>query len=218
MSTTPHRTSRRQQKYEDTIEEILVIARKMMQTDGVGALSFNAIARQLGMRPPSLYTYFDSKNAIYDELFRRGFEEFDRCMSSRPEIGGAFAANMRSAMESYMRFAQENQDLYQIMFQRPIPDFVPSERSMAVSWAALQKGENQFRDAIEQGALKTDLPPGEVQDLFIATMHGMTELHLANNPDLPVGEGRFGRLIPQAVQMFMDAWIVSTNEVDKEIT
>lgn len=215
MTNPPASLNRRARLRAETVERILAIARTMMQADGVGALSFNAIARRLGMRPPSLYTYFDSKNAIYDELFRRGFEEFARRIDTL-SAEGTVAGKIHSAITNYMRFAQENPDLYQLMFQRPVPDFVPSERSMAVSLGALARGEAQLQAAIAQGELHTDLPPAIAQDLLIAMMHGLTELHLANNPALPVGEGRFGALIPHAVQLFLDAWTAGPTDTPKE--
>lgn len=198
--------SRRQQVRLQTIEEILGIAREEMQQNGVAALSLGAIARRLGMRTPSLYTYFDSKSAIYDELFRRGFLEFGRWMDERPYQNAPLHQNLQSAIETYMRFAQENPDLYQLMFQRPVPGFIPSEESMAVSLARLDKARSQFVPIFESGELSTDLPFEEARDLFIAIQYGLTALHLANNPELPVGEGRFGKLVPQAVQMILDAW------------
>jgi AcrR family transcriptional regulator len=205
-SNLPTSKQRRRRYREEMTEDILAIAREKMQADGVAALSFNAIARQLGMRPPSLYTYFDSKNAIYDELFRRGFMEFGRWMDERPFQDGTLRENMQSAMETYMRFAQENPDLYQLMFQRPVPDFVPSEESMAVSFGRLKEARAQFTHILQSEELTFDLNFEEALDLIIAIQHGLTELHLANNPELPVGEGRFGKLLPQAVQMILDAW------------
>jgi hypothetical protein len=77
---------------------------------------------------------------------------------------------------------------------------------MAVSLSLLAKAQAQLTHIIESGEIQTGLPPAEALDLFIAFQHGLTELHLANNPDLPVGYGRFGKLIPQAVQLFLDAW------------
>ena len=153
--------------------------------NGVAALSFNAIARQLGMKPPSLYTYFPSKDAIYDELFRRGFIEFGNRMRSRPNINGPFANSLRSAFETYLTFAQENPDLYQIMFQRPVPGFEPSDASMAVSQSRLAEGRRQLQALIELGAVAPSCGLDEASDLVIGLMHGLTELHLANNPDLP---------------------------------
>jgi AcrR family transcriptional regulator len=177
-----------------------------MQANGVAALSLGVIAKRLGMRTPSLYTYFDSKNDIYDELFRRGFMEFGRYMDERPHQDGTLRENLESSMNTYMGFAQENPDLYQLMFQRPVPGFVPSEESMAVSLARLDMSRSQFTHIWESNEITADMTFEEARDLFIAFQHGLTELHLANNPELPVGQGRFGKLISQAVQMVLDAW------------
>ena len=40
---------------------------------GVGGLSLGEVARRMGLRTPSLYVYFDSKNAVYDAVFARGW-------------------------------------------------------------------------------------------------------------------------------------------------
>ncbi len=197
---------RRRRYRGEIIEDTLSIAREMMRREGVAALSFNAIARRLGMQPPSLYNYFESKNAIYDELFRRGFLEFGRKLDERLCQDGPLRENLQSAIETYMRFAQENPDLYQLMFQRPVPDFVPSEASMAVSLGLLDTMRIQLVHILQSEELVVNLPVEEARDLFIALQHGLTELHLANNPELPVGEGRFGKLIPVAVQLILDAW------------
>ena len=198
--------TRRQQVRLETIEKILTISREEMLKNGVAALSLGVVAKRLGMRTPSLYTYFDSKNAIYDELFRRGFLEFGRWMAERPFQDGILRDNLQSAMATYMRFAQENPDLYQLMFQRPVPGFIPSDASMAVSLAQLDEARNQFSNILTSEELTTSLPFEEARDLFIAMQHGLTELHLANDPELAVGNGRFGKLIPHAVQMILDAW------------
>ena len=47
---------------------------------GVGALSLST-SREMGIRPPSLYQYFPSRLAVYDELFRRGDEELNTFMT-----------------------------------------------------------------------------------------------------------------------------------------
>lgn len=202
----PSVQQRRRRYRNEVLEDILTIARTMMRQDGVAALSFNEIARRLGMQPPSLYHYFASKNAIYDELFRRGFAEFARRMAERPGQDASLGDNMQSAMETYMRFAQENPDLYQLMFQRPVPDFVPSPGSMAVSLDALGAAQNQFLAALQREQIALAMRVEEALDLVIAFEHGLTELHLANNPELPAGAGRFGKLIPHAVQLILAAW------------
>lgn len=197
---------RRQRNRQEMIDNILAIAREMMQADGVAALNFNAIARRLGMTPPALYTYFDSKHAIYDALFRIGFQQFNERMSQGILPDDSPYEQVRKAIEGHMAFAQENPDLYQLMIQRPVPGFVPSEESMAVSYAALQGSSDWLQTVLEQAEITPGIPLEEARDLLFAMMQGLTNLHLANNPDLPVGQGRFGQLTAQAAKLFFDAW------------
>src|ERR1035438_2079499 len=69
------RPDRRARRHQETIAEILDIATEIMTEEGVNGLSLAEIARRLGVQPPSLYKYFPSLMAVYDELFRRGQAE-----------------------------------------------------------------------------------------------------------------------------------------------
>ena len=63
---------RRARRRQATIAEILDIAEEVMAEEGVNGLSLSEVARRLGVKPPSIYKYFDSLRAIYDALFERG--------------------------------------------------------------------------------------------------------------------------------------------------
>src|SRR5580693_2883791 len=39
---------------------------------GIAGVSLHGLARQVGIRQPSLYEYFDSKHALYDAMFADG--------------------------------------------------------------------------------------------------------------------------------------------------
>ena len=197
---------RRRLTREEIIEDIMQIARDMIQADGAAALSFNAIARQLGIKPPSLYTYFDSKHAIYDELFRRGWLLFLQEIEKLYTEEGSLREKLVGFFEAYMRFAQENPDYYQIMFQRPVPDFVPSDENLALSFTSLARFTEHLQNTLESEGINPGMPYEQARDIIIALNHGLTEQHLANNPELPVGEGRYGSLIEQAVSVLLKAW------------
>lgn len=196
---------RRERNRQEMIDNILSIAREMMQADGVAALSLNAIARRLGVTPPALYTYFDGKHAIYDALFRMGFEEFGRRMRLIAQEEQSPYEQLKANFEEYLAFALDNPDLYQLMMQRPIPGFVPTEESMAVSLNNLQEAGEWLERLFEEAGFKPGMPMEEARDLLFAMTDGLASLHLANNPGLPVGQGRFGKLAPRAAQLFMKA-------------
>ncbi|UCG24970.1 MAG: TetR/AcrR family transcriptional regulator [Chloroflexota bacterium] len=196
---------RRERNRQEMVDNILSIAREMMRADGVAALSLNGIARRLGMTTPALYTYFDSKHAIYDALFRLGFEEFGQRM--RPPVLERETPfeQLEAIFEQHMAFALDNPDLYQLMMQRPVPGFVPSEESMAVSLDNLQEASEWLQRVFERMEFTLDMPVEEARDLLFAMSQGLTDLHLANDPGAPVGQGRFGKLPPRAAQLFINA-------------
>src|SRR5436853_3394877 len=65
-------SDRRARRRQETIEEILDIAEDVMGEVGVNGLSLSEVARRLGVKPPSIYKYFDSLMDIYSALFERG--------------------------------------------------------------------------------------------------------------------------------------------------
>src|ERR1700749_1990638 len=71
----PAPPDRRARRRQETIAEILDIARDVMTEQGVNGLSLAEVARRLGVQPPSLYKYFPSLMAIYDALFLEGQRE-----------------------------------------------------------------------------------------------------------------------------------------------
>ena len=52
-----------------TRERILEAAWELARDQGLAAVSLREVAARVGMRAPSLYTYFPSKNAIYDAMY-----------------------------------------------------------------------------------------------------------------------------------------------------
>ena len=67
---------RRTARREAAKAEILDAAWAQVRADGLAALSLRDLARTVGMQAPSLYSYFDSKNAIYDAMYAQGAREF----------------------------------------------------------------------------------------------------------------------------------------------
>lgn len=207
MSTndpTQPQLTRRQIKRQETIDAILDTARDIMQEDGVAALSMHEIARRIGIKTPSLYNYFGGLMDIYDALFRLGFEQWGTHVDAYVGDVETWQERIRLAMEAYLTFASSNPDLYQLCFERPVPGFTPSEESLTVSFGQLNEVYSQIAGLKEQ--INTDLPPQQIADLVIAMMHGLTALHMANQPDLPLGQGRFGSLIPAALDVLDRAW------------
>lgn len=195
---------RRQRNRELMIQTILDTARIIMREEGVAALSMQELARRLDIRAPSLYNYFSGKMGIYDALFRLGFTLFGETIAKTVQDGLTWQEELHRIFDAYMIFAMENPELYQLCFERPVPGFVPSAESLKLSFALLHQSYERAERLGDM--INTGLPPRQAGDLVIAMMHGLTALHMANEPHLPVGQGRFGALIPAALSVLDKAW------------
>lgn len=205
-SFRPHSPqTRRERNRAEMREAILEAARAVMRQDGVAALNLNKVAAIVGVKAPSLYEYFDGKMALYDALFRRGMELFGERMNRVIATSGTWEDGLGAAIKTNMQFALDYPELYQLCFERPVPGFVPSAASMQVSLAMLGRAVAHVEHFMRQGGEWLGLTPAQVNDLGIAMIHGLTAQHLANEPHLPVGQGRYGSLIPAAIALFAAA-------------
>lgn len=210
--------ARRRRNRDEVTGAILTAAREIMREEGVAALSMHEIGRRVGLRTQSLYYYFPSKAAIYDALFMLGVQEFREQQGQLLQQSGDVWNKVRAAIETYMSFARQQPELWQLVFERPVPGFVPSEESLEASRAVLERGVRIISDAIESGEMAPGLTPEQATDFISALMHGLTAAHMANEPDLPAGTGRFGSLIPAAVDYLRFAWAPNTPEVTEPVS
>jgi AcrR family transcriptional regulator len=177
-----------------------------MREEGVAALNLNEVARRVGMKTPSLYEYFSGKLAVYDALYLEGVRLYGEHRFKLKEQTLNFWEIVEQAIYHYLTFAYRNPDLYYLVFERPVPEFVPSEESMVESRKLLGNLNPIFQEALDKGVIKTDLAVEAIRDIFILVLHGLTSMHMANEPDLPPGQGRFGSLIPAITAMLKTAW------------
>lgn len=171
---------------------VLDAAQRLAAADGFAALSMRAVAAAVGVRAPSLYSYFPSKDAIYDGLFRLGYEalvavqEAEREQLRAADRGEALASMLRS----YLAFCQADWTRYQLMFTRAIPGWRPSDEAYASSRRSLEL------TAAALAAHGVD-DPDDV-DLFTAIASGLAAQQFANDP----GGDRWVRLVPTTAAMF----------------
>jgi AcrR family transcriptional regulator len=190
-SARPRRGDRRRARHEATKQDILDAAWSMIRADGLAALSLRALAHAVDMEPQSLYTYFASKNSLYDRMFADGNEELARRFA-QAEIPGDPRGALRAVARLFVEFAAEDQARYQLMFLRVLPGFEPSPESYAVAVAVFGSVRARLADA----GLRHE---GDF-DLWTALVAGLASQQLANDP----GGDRYIRLIDDAVTMFAD--------------
>jgi AcrR family transcriptional regulator len=138
------------------------------------------------MRHQSLYTYFPSKQAIYDAMFGQGMRALVEQRAGLALDRDPIQA-LREAARAFLAFCVEDAVRYQLLFERVLPDFVPSATSMALSVEALS-----YLEAWHAAAGLTD--PADV-DLWRAVLTGLAGQQIANDP----GGTRWTHLVDRAI-------------------
>jgi AcrR family transcriptional regulator len=204
--TAPVRIDRRQRRRLETIEEIVDVAVEVMTEHGVGGLSLGEVARRMGMRTPSLYVYFDSKRAVYDAVFARGWRSIHEVMA--PQYAGVAEADDLPAyfLESgqvFLRWLVEHPVHAELMSWRPVPGYQPAADAYAPAVELLAASLEAFRELQRRGLFRADLDAEQVLAAWTTLCSGVMTQQLANAPDEPFERGRFTALLPELSAMFL---------------
>lgn len=197
---------RRGRRRQQTIDEILDVALELMAEEGVAALSLSAVARRVGMQPPSLYQYFPSKMAIYDALFARGAQAvLDACRAAMARYQGDDAiALMRASATEYCRWSMANPVYSQLLFWRTVPGFEPSAEAYAPAVEAIADLRQHLERAVDAGRLAPGAASEEGVALATSMLAGLLSQQMANEPDAAFETGRYTSLMPTVLDMFIE--------------
>ncbi|HUO48443.1 MAG TPA: TetR/AcrR family transcriptional regulator [Acidimicrobiales bacterium] len=197
VASGPAPTDRRARRRQETIEEILAIAEDVMNEEGVNGLSLSEVARRLGVKPPSIYKYFDSLMAIYDVLFERGQQaNLDVMRDAMDGIEPGLDA-LAAGLEASCRWCLSHPAIAQLMFWRPVPSFEPTSKAMDPSADMVRLQRQALADASAAGQLGPGADSDEALFLVSIFVSGLLGQAMANEPGVPWGEGRFRPLFPK---------------------
>jgi AcrR family transcriptional regulator len=146
------------------------------------------------MQPPSLYSHFASKNAIYDAMFGQAWldcmEWVSRVMEDAPN---APRARLLALAQAFFDYAMTDVERSQLMNVRVVPDFTPSAEAYRPAVECFDRGRKYLSEL--------GITRAEDFDLYTALLAGLLSQQQANDPD----GTRWRDLLPRAMTMFADA-------------
>ncbi len=179
------------QRREAKLAAIVDSAWKLAREHGIVGVSLHALARDIGMRQPSLYAYFDSKLALYDSMFADGngrlLQRLDLLKLPREP-----RAALKKFLAEFVAFALEDPARYELLFQRHVPGFTPSPTSYVLAEEVLGRAYKLINEA---GVTKQ----GDI-DCIVAMVAGLMEAQLSNDP----GGNRWIRHLNRLVDLYVD--------------
>jgi AcrR family transcriptional regulator len=149
-------------------------ARRILEAEGVGALSLRAVAREAKVSPAAPYHHFKDKGELLDAIAHEGWEDLENAMTAVRASDMNASEKMTAIGAAYVRFARQNPALYRVMYdvsrdKDSLPDHVQKSDDSAYC---------QVRQTIQERAEGT---ASEI-DLELATIaawcaaHGLAEM------------------------------------------
>lgn len=167
---------------------------ELAREQGLTGFSLRELGARVGMKAPSLFVYFDSKNALFDAMFAQGWAVwFDRRARRRWPARTRPRARVAAFARAFVEFAVEDPVRYQLLAMRVVPGFVPSEESMAANVA-------DQRQLMEELAAIGVEDVEAAWDLYTAVIAGLLSQQLANEP----GGKRWLRRLPELMDLLCD--------------
>ena len=166
--------SRVVERRESRIASIVEAAWGLARTNGIQLVSLRNLATEVGMRQPSLYVYFDSKNALYDAMFADGNRQLLATLDAL-DLPDDPRAALKLYLGTFAAFAVADPARNSLLFRRVIPGFEPTPESYAVAQQALA----QIVKVMNAAGVTDD---GDV-DCLVEVTAGLIEAQLSNDPD-----------------------------------
>jgi AcrR family transcriptional regulator len=195
-------TPRRQQQKDALRLAILTAARTIARSEGWQSVTIRKVADTIGYSHPTLYEFFEDKNALLLELHREGFRQLSVALNAaRLQIPDATHPPVEMAL-AYCNFAWQHYELYQVMHSlggAQITEFQMTREGEAVI--------SEARAAIETWALANKVTVCNADDAVLilwSTLHGIASLALAKQ--MIGGKKHAALLVVQAVEGLFAAW------------
>lgn len=190
MIKTVAATDWREARRRSARDAILDAAWALVAEEGLAGLSLRDLARRAGITTPTVYAYFDSKNAIYDAMFGQAATLFAEEMAAPYDYDDP-GDLLRAVVRRFFQFCTSDPARYQLLFQRTIPGFAPSPDSYAPAVRALAHAQEWL-------AL-SGITEARHIDLWTALVTGLVDQQVSNDP----GGDRWIRLVDESIAMFL---------------
>ena len=197
MSNTPGSSAEsaspadwREARRRQARDAIVAAAWSLVHDEGLAAMSLRELAKRAGITTPTVYAYFESKNAIYDAMFGQAATEFADRMT-QPYHREDPRAVLAEGVRRFHEFCASDVARYQLLFQRTIPGFEPTPESCAPAVRALH--------AVHERLALNGVTDARHVDIWTALTTGLVDQQISNDP----GGDRWTRLIDDVVTMFL---------------
>ena len=180
----------REARRESARVAVLTAAWELVSEEGLAALSLRELARRAGITTPTVYAYFESKNAILDAMFAQAAQAFLDLKASLPVTDDP-QQDLLTEARAFVTFCVSDVPRYQLLFQHSVPGFTPSAESYELAVRAL--------DVTRELLARNGVHDPRHLDILTAVTTGLVDQQVSNDP----GGDRWTRLTEDVILMFL---------------
>lgn len=169
-------------------ESIVQAAEAIFTEEGEQGISMRRIAERIDYSPAALYKYFDSKQALFDEIREQFFARLlTRMQAVGPSAGPPINAEQ---LRAYVETGLEQPAHYKLAFSGGFSEDMP--RPDTYAFAAAEHLETMIVQGVAEGWFRPCDPKLAAHSVWAAA-HGLTMLAVTI-PDFPHGQAGCGHL------------------------
>lgn len=161
---------------------IIDAAKEMFIEQGFEKTSIRKIAKKIEYSPGTIYLYFKNKNELFYEVHEQAFAKFLHGLKEASESAGNTMDRMRAMGLYYINFAQQNPELYDLMFIMEAPmQELPDD-----DWNCGFQSYDLLKAMVQQCLDEGIFPSGNVDVMaytIFSFMHGMVSLKVKHRMD-----------------------------------
>lgn len=155
--------TRRERLRAATKKELIEAARRLLSEEGLEAITLRAIARDLGMTPPSIYHYFSNLEDLISHMVSGIYADVTDHVQAAARSHERPNESLFASARAFRSWAMDNPREYALIFGTPIPGFDVYEDT-ATSASGRRFGETFLRlflQLLESDALPV-VPDSEI--------------------------------------------------------
>jgi AcrR family transcriptional regulator len=155
---------------------LLAAAAELTRAEGVEGLSLRRLAERTGVSRSALYHHFCDKHDLLCALAADGFRALESLVEAAPLAPGAeLPRSLRAFVRSYIGFAAEDPQRYELMFGRTLWKSGPTPELREVAYRSFRRYRDRITALLPASDRRRAL---RVAQASWATLHGLCRLLL----------------------------------------
>lgn len=177
----PEESNRSSYHHGDLRQNLITAATEMIKESGIEGISLRKLAAKVGVSRTAPYHHFKDKNellcAIAEQGFRNRLSHLEEQYSNKAEQTKTSTLQLKHYMLDYLKFAQDNPELYELMFGRTIwKQQIANESLKSAAYPSFNHQLEVTKQWQTKGLLDANANSLRLSQVIWGTLHGVAKL------------------------------------------